>query len=207
MTELDFDFCVCYSSIVGVLGAAGQSVYGASNCFQDYICNFMKEKDKNMFTVQWGPWGQIGMFSKVSKIGIERYTKRNIDTLTIEQAVSGLEMVLYSQKNTMVSNMLLKKTPSMVPTSSQRINNKDLDSCLDLSVKDRLKQIIASGMGITEFSSLDDNISFFDMGIDSLLMVDLRIKINKTFGVNLPMDIFFDDINISILVDKISVES
>lgn len=61
LESIDCDFCVCYSSIVSIMGAAGQSVYGVANCFIDALCSYMNRNGKNTFSIQWGPWAEVGV--------------------------------------------------------------------------------------------------------------------------------------------------
>jgi len=195
LKEVEVDFCVCYSSIVSVIGAAGQSVYGAANSFQDFICAYMKQNGINMFTVQWGPWGQVGMFSKLDQKGVERYEQRNIFTLTPEQALSGLKTVIQLKENIIVANMTIKgvKTPAVKSgdTKLRLQANNTAETTID-----KVKMILALSMGIANKEAIDESKTFLEMGIDSLLAVDIRSKINKEFKVNLPLELFFDNMNI-----------
>ena len=203
LSEIKFDYCVCYSSIVSSMGAAGQSIYGAANSFQDYICKYMQSNGYNMFTVQWGPWEKTGMFTKVSKIGVERYTKRNIHTLSADQALRGLKIALSNNKNIMISNMSIDNKENLKRKKLTLSAENAIDRS-DLFVMSKLKELIAAEIGVKDFSLVDENSFLLDLGIDSLMLVELRIKINNFFNVNLPLDMFFNDLSISTLAKKIN---
>ena len=203
LKEVNVDFCICYSSIVSAIGSSGQSVYGAANSFQDFMCDYMRQSGINMFTIQWGPWGQVGMFSKVNQRGVERYKKRNIFVLTPEQALLGLKIAMHLKKNTIVSNMTIKAARK---PAAKRVEIKtDFNTNnSDESTVDKVKIILASCIGIKDKASIDESKLFLDMGIDSLMAVEIRSKINKEFKINLPLELFFDNMNINSIVQTIN---
>jgi len=202
LQEIEVDSCICYSSIVGVLGAEGQSLYGAANQFQDLMCNYMRSKGYNMYSVQWGPWGEVGMFTKVNQTGIERYKKRGIHSLTSEQAINGLKSVISMKENTIVAKMVVNKEDYDERIAISKVSNKKADFA-NGSTMDKVKQIVAVSIGVEEAKLLESNKKLLDMGVDSLLMVEIRSKINKELEVNLPLEMFFNNIDVQSIVNEI----
>ena len=195
---LEFDFCACFSSIVGVMGAAGQSVYGAANRFIDTLCSVMQQNGKNMFAIQWGPWANIGMFSKVSKLGAQRYKERNIYVIQENEALDDFFLTLGQGKNLMIVNQQGNKA-----TKTTKIVRTIQKEQKEVRKQDPIMQIIAQSIGLEDESQLNEERSFVDLGIDSLLMLEIRMKVNKTFQVNISLDEFFDNMNIVKLREKI----
>lgn len=199
LNVVEFDFAVIYSSIVGVIGAAGQSVYGAANCFLDSFSAYMKEKGKNVFTIQWGPWADSGMFSKVDERGVKRYEERNIFAMNTNEAMKGFAITLNSGSNQMVVRFKENKNKNVMP----QITYEEICNNTEKSVKDKVKEIIANAIGVNNINSINDNQSLIDLGIDSLLMIEIRMKINKFFKVKLSLEEFFDGMTIEGISKKI----
>ena len=56
--ELDFFFC--FSSLVSLMGSAGQASYAAANAFVDAFAAFRLSQGRPATTVAWGPWAGAG---------------------------------------------------------------------------------------------------------------------------------------------------
>lgn len=68
------EFFVLYSSVASLIVSPGQSNYSAGNAFLDALSHYRKLLDKPSLTVNWGPWGDIGMATQLdlNKFFIER---------------------------------------------------------------------------------------------------------------------------------------
>merc|ERR1719305_387445 len=63
---LALDFFVCYSSIAALLGTPAQGNYSAANAFMDSFATYRRGQGLAATSVQWGPWGEIGMAARVN---------------------------------------------------------------------------------------------------------------------------------------------
>jgi acyl transferase domain-containing protein len=61
---LALDFFVCYSSIAALLGTPAQGNYSAANAFMDSFATYRRGQGLAATSVQWGPWGEIGMAAR-----------------------------------------------------------------------------------------------------------------------------------------------
>lgn len=199
LESVDFDFCVCFSSIISIMGAVGQSVYGAANSFIDSLCSFKRKQGKNIFTIQWGPWAEIGMFSKIDKIGVKRYENRNIYAMHAKEALNAFLISLNKGTNQMIVNQ--KENKKEVAFEKAEIGLNDDNN--NQSVKEKIKEIIAKAIGLENANQIDDNQNLMDLGIDSLLMIEIRMKINKCFNANFSLEEFFDKMTIEKLREKV----
>ena len=204
LEDIDFDFCACYSSIVSTMGAAGQSVYGAANSFIDSLCNYMRQKGKNIFSIQWGPWDEIGMFSKLDDISVKRYELRNIFAMKAEEAMDAFILSLNRSKNQMILRQKRVKENTRIDIEN---NIKPFSKTIrkeEYSILEQLKKIVAESIGLNEVYKLKTDVSLMELGVDSLLMIEIRMKINKLFEVNISLDKFFEQMTIDKLNDIIT---
>ncbi|MCX7920814.1 MAG: type I polyketide synthase [Clostridia bacterium] len=59
--EDGLDFFVLFSSIMAVMGSAGQSDYGAANSYLEAFEAYRNKKGMRTITISWAPWKETGM--------------------------------------------------------------------------------------------------------------------------------------------------
>jgi NADPH:quinone reductase-like Zn-dependent oxidoreductase/NAD(P)-dependent dehydrogenase (short-subunit alcohol dehydrogenase family)/acyl carrier protein len=63
---------VLFSSIASMLGSPGQGNYATSNAFLDGFAHYRKSQGLNAITINWGPWAEIGMLTRLT---VEMYNR------------------------------------------------------------------------------------------------------------------------------------
>ena len=59
---------VLFSSVAALLGAVGQGNYCAANAFMDSFAAYRIGRNQPAISVQWGPWNEIGMAARVTRL-------------------------------------------------------------------------------------------------------------------------------------------
>ncbi len=59
--EMPLDFFVCFSSAAGVLGNRGQANYAAANTFLDAFAHFRQARGWRTLSIDWDAWSGVGM--------------------------------------------------------------------------------------------------------------------------------------------------
>ncbi|MCP4151913.1 MAG: aminotransferase class III-fold pyridoxal phosphate-dependent enzyme [bacterium] len=77
---------------------------------------------------------------------------------------------------------------SAVPGNSNKLKLQKMD------IPGELKKIIHKVSGI-EPTEIDSEIDLFTLGLDSLMLVQIKKRIDKTYNLNIPLDSFFVDLN------------
>jgi aryl carrier-like protein len=103
---------------------------------------------------------------------------------------------IYSDKDITVQELLIESQEI-----TQREKNEEQSIAGDMVIT--LKEMILS---LIDEEELDEEESFFDLGIDSLLLVKLKKEIKQTFAVTLKISDFFNNYTVSLLAEKITIK-
>ncbi|MES2570828.1 MAG: SDR family NAD(P)-dependent oxidoreductase, partial [Verrucomicrobiota bacterium] len=116
---LPLDFFVMCSSVVSLLGSAGQGSYAAANSFLDSLADYRRSRGLPALTINWGLLGGIGYVSRnpVLKAGLE---SSGLTGLRPDEATSALGRLLGS---TLSRAGIVKMNWDLVHTSSARFES------------------------------------------------------------------------------------
>ncbi|MEZ4736216.1 MAG: type I polyketide synthase [Caldilineaceae bacterium] len=81
---LALDFFVCFSSVVALWGAPGQSNYAAANAFMDTLMQQRAQAGLPGLSIHWGPWRE-GMAAQLDATQQTRWTARGLTMIDPEQ--------------------------------------------------------------------------------------------------------------------------
>ncbi|PTL78225.1 type I polyketide synthase [Vitiosangium sp. GDMCC 1.1324] len=87
------DFFVLYSSMSGLLGLPGQGNYAAANAAMDALAHYRRQQGLPALSVNWGPFSEVGLAAAHSNRG-ERLAYRGMASFTPKQGSSLLERLL-----------------------------------------------------------------------------------------------------------------
>jgi acyl transferase domain-containing protein len=91
--QLPLDFFVLFSSFAGVAGSAGQANYAAANAFLDGLAQHRRACGRPATSVAWGPW-QVGMLAALDESQRERWRRLGLQPMTPERALEGLDAAI-----------------------------------------------------------------------------------------------------------------
>ena len=225
----NLDFFVCFSSIASVWGSKGQAHYAAANQFLDGLMHYRSSLGLPGLAINWGPWADGGMATAEAQ---ELLGQMGVEALSPELAISALEYLISTdQVQVAVSRndwsrfkaMYALKRPrpllDLIATPTEGIEIKTdtapslrqrLEVVTETQRKELLQQAlqeeVARVLGLPTTNKPDPEIGFFELGMDSLMAVELQNRLSKLLGVNLPSTLTFDFPNIERLTNYITKE-
>jgi aryl carrier-like protein len=206
------DFFVMFSSLSSVFGHAGQGNYAAANAFLDAMAWYRRACGRPALTINWGYLGEVGYLARRAELG-ERLERQGVLSFTVAQALSLLERAL-KQDRVQVSVMRVewsrwrglgvtgrisprfaqlcrraeaangRATPETLPgrDTLRAAAPEERRRLLDTMLRDKVARVLW-----TSPDRLDDHRPLLQLGIDSLMAVELRNWIEGELEVNLPI--------------------
>ena len=192
--SLPLDFFVCFSSAAALVGSPGQSNYAAANAFLDTLMVQRRQQGLPGLSINWGPWAESGMAAKLA-------TQMGAQGLTMITADQGRQLFRYlldhaRQVGGQIGVLPLKRTqPQATPTGKREIGAE----LIALPTGERLPRLvsylrteIATVLGLRASDSLDARTRLFDIGMDSLMAVELRNRIEAGLRCSVRATLLFD---------------
>lgn len=198
----DLDFFVVYSSISSVFGSNKESVYSATNSFLDALISERQRLGLVGTAIQWGPWAEVGMAKKRSRdqglkealihneqgqAFIQRFINSHLSHATIISPtylqfmldfVPESQPAFYKQLAFDLSKVVAPSPKTeLSPWLSDYSNvnaNEQLTVCKSL-----LSKICKELLELGEADDLDEDVGFFDLGLDSLMMAELAAGLKE----------------------------
>ncbi|MET8761852.1 type I polyketide synthase [Lentzea sp. NPDC004782] len=208
LAQHDLKLLVLYSSVAGVLGAAGQGNYAAANAYLDALA----KNRPNTISLAWGPWAQDGgMTAGLSDAAMDRIQRSGMPPLAAEQGLALFDAALAERKPAVVPMHVNRNQQRVAPllrdivdeqnlpqqsqlaavTVLDRLRNTDPDERAD-KVRELVVGTCAALLGHNDASKVDPEKNFLELGFDSLIAVELRNQLNDMLNLKLPGSAVFD---------------
>jgi len=200
------DFIVLFSSLAAVVGNVGQTVYSAANAYLNVKAtnrNKLVEQGKrygHTISINWPYWKDGGM--KISQTGeqllfnlLGQKALDNIDGISAfdDLLKSVHHQVVVATGNTVKLEAILNRTHKFGVEANEKVEKTIVydkkQEVGELTLQ--LKRIIADILKI-EIEEIDDEMEFADLGLDSVVGMQLIEIMLKTFGNKLSPTILFD---------------
>ncbi|MBX2799732.1 MAG: SDR family NAD(P)-dependent oxidoreductase [Myxococcales bacterium] len=205
--HLDLAAFVLFSSTSGVFGQAGQGNYAAANAALDALASQWRAEGRRATAIAWGPL-TVGMAKGMG----ERFTRLGLRPLTPERALPAWRASAASRRATQVvadidwSRFLQTTGPrrtfdavtdvQQAPATPQAPWRAALEGLAEAPLQDALTQRVASSLaevlGYDEASAVQLDRGFADQGMDSLMAVELRRRLQHGLDLPLSATVVFD---------------
>jgi NADP-dependent 3-hydroxy acid dehydrogenase YdfG/acyl carrier protein len=228
--DLPLDLFVVFSSIAAPLGAQGQAAYGAANAALDALCARRRSEGLPALSIQWGPWSGGGMASGLSSRDQVRLAERGLGAIAPADGAALFAQALRLDRSEVAVlpvhwPKFLKAYPrggpppflSAFASAADPAAGEEPDGLrgeLEAAApEDRvavlaelLERQLVRVLGFPPSTTIDPRKGFSDLGVDSLLAVDLRNRLETALDVALPATLLFDHPNLEALVGYLAGE-
>jgi len=198
------DYFVLFSSIASLTGSLGQSNYAAANSFLDALAYYRQQNGLVAQSINWGPWAEVGMAKELpgdqKKLGIFALrTTQALDALAIalHQPIAELGIMRINWKHFAEQ---IPKIPSWLKILAEKSHDTTFINQLQATPNDQREKLIKARVmqeirKVLRFDSsqvIDENKGFFEMGMDSLMTLELKNQLQVILNQVLPNTLAFD---------------
>jgi len=225
--EIPLDRFVMFSSMASLITMPGQGNYAAANSFLDALAHLRRAEGKAGLSVNWGPWAEIGhAATEYGRRAHERLATLGVDPLPPEFALAALESLmqrgatqagvaqvnwvrLFEADPAAAAAPLLSEfsQPGNEPAPQETKLAADLRSCAPGNRRDFVVSVLAGMLAevlrLPDKSSIARGRSLFDLGLDSILALELTSRISAGFGRPFRATLFFTHPTLEAITDHI----
>ena len=222
------DFFVLYSSGASLLGSPGQGNYAAANTFLDALAHHRRAQGLPALSINWGPFSEVGLAAAQENRGT-RLSNRGIRSLTPQEGVAVLGQLLRTDviqiapmaidmRQWVVFYPHASSFSRLAPLMQKTLNSKSSETVkTNLGVSLRaampaerrtlieqfIREQVASVVRL-EPSLVERQTPFKNLGIDSLMGLELRNRLETGLGLALSATLIWTYPNVASLAEHLS---
>jgi acyl transferase domain-containing protein/acyl carrier protein len=230
--ERRLDHFVLFSSAMSLLGSPGQANYAAGNAFLDALAAHRRARGVPALAVSWGPWSDVGLAAARADRGA-RLARRGLGSLRPEQGLAALGRLLRARVAHSVvmpfdagawcgsdpaaasSPLLARLAREQGSEASGRAAGAALGGVreallavepgrprrarLESHLRERVAQVLRLVPG-----RVDWNKPLRALGLDSLMGLELRNRLEADLGLKLPATLVWNHPTVAALVPNLA---
>jgi len=213
--ESDLQFLILFSSSATVFGSAGQANYVSANSFLDAFAGYCRAHGRPATAIAWGPWSGSGMSASLASQHAARMTSLGFMPLAPEQALDALDRVEREGGGALAAIVRVDwpkhaaqaghdgplfdalRQPAPPPAAPVKPGLIEALRAAPASSRrtmliDFLGNAVRRIAGIQEHMTVDAEQPLREMGVDSLMAVELRNLLSASLNRSLPATLLFD---------------
>ncbi len=224
--KLPLDFFVLFSSAAAFLPNVGQSSYAAANAFLDSLAHFRKGLGLPALSVNWGLWAGPGIAQGTG--AQEILATYGVGAIRPEQGLRAFDFLFQSEDaeaavlpvdwQKYFSHFRAGAEPKLLSRLAADVRDRSEDEELrkrrdrllqrlqeateserQEQVEDFIAEQVMEVLGFASRDEVDFSVGFFEIGLDSMMAVELQSRIQTGLGISIPATTAFDQPNITAL--------
>jgi len=228
------DFLVLFSSTASVLGSAGQGNYAAANAFLDALGHRRRAEGLPGLSINWGPWAGVGMAAKMGDRERQRIAAHGIGMISPEQGVQAMEHLLSGDDAQAVvlplrwdqfghfdpeeipplMSELVQLARSSGDAEGAAVQRSRLARLVKEAPAGKMREVLIAELraqvvrllGFDSSRTIDPHQPLGELGLDSLLAVEMRNTLGTLLGRTLPVTLLFDYPTLDALAARIALD-
>ncbi len=223
----DLEFFVMFGSAGSTIAAPGQGNYAAANAFLDAFAQHRQSQGLPALTIGWGPWS-VGMVEELKLEGV--YEHRGIELITpavgarildrlMTQTVPCVVAITADWARARNSGLGRRLPPMFSELDAAHKVAGDPDphvSILDLLaatpeadrrgvIAEHVHRLVA-GVFDCAVSDIEPDDMLDDVGLDSMMAMDFRVRMNSMFSIDLPVMEIHRGVSVNSLSQRVVAE-
>tara|TARA_R110002096_G_scaffold8803_5_gene35875 strand:- start:5315 stop:11746 length:6432 start_codon:yes stop_codon:yes gene_type:complete len=225
----DLEHFVLYSSVAAQIGGAGQSSYAAANAAISALAERRRRSGLPAIAIEWGAWGDGGMAQSLSDTERSLLKQRGMDFLSTQDALEVTSRLLHDEVNPRVLvarfewSKIRARSGEVAPFLSRLMQDAsvagqdaggtgvhlDLEDFAQLGDDERLEKVTEFLASLLEAvvgarpSQLAPDTKLGDLGFDSLMAMEIRNRLEKGYGVAIPVSTLLGSADLAALVREL----
>lgn len=187
----NLDFMILFSGAVTAFGNVGQSNYVAANSFLDAFARLRQHKNRRTMVLNWWFWGEAGFIDRFDHL--KTLKSKGFELLTNRQAIWAFEHMMKSGE---VRVIMKQPDEPAINTDAQveKAGRREPDQKKTFNIGS-IKDYLAQKIGRMTKSKIGKELfgrSFMDIGLDSLVLVNLANDLEQEINIRLYPTVFFE---------------
>ena len=233
--DVPLDFFVLFSSTTSLLGVHGLAHYAAANQYLDAIASHRRAQGRTALSVAWGTWDLMRVASAEAQATIARGGLRQLasetaldllgrlisadDTFAAVADVDWSTLVpLYESRRArpLIHHLGARRTTGITvrpPSVAKAAAPSAMGSIRAARPETRLPRLqqlvrreVASVLGYANDDGIPLDFGFFELGLDSLMSVELKRRLESVVETSLPSTLTFNYPNVASLAGFLLTE-
>ncbi|MFI9824553.1 SDR family NAD(P)-dependent oxidoreductase [Streptomyces sp. NPDC052013] len=218
-TDLELSAFVLFSSVVGAVGNAGQANYAAANAFLNALAEHRARAGLPALALAWGPW-ETGMASTLGAADLARFRRHGMVPLSAERGLALFDAALTAEETLQLPveidrGALEQDTvPALLHTlvrpaaAAAHAEAPPADAggtppmarrLAGLPEEEQREELVAllldtaaTVLGYASADDIDADMTFQEIGFDSLSGVEFRNQVKQDTGVHVPATVIYN---------------
>lgn len=195
------------SSVFGVWGGYRHAAYAASNRMLDVLAAQLRASGRDCTAIRWGLWQGAGV---VVGDEITRTERSGLVAMDPQRAIESSlyrydrDPLIFDADFDRLRVFFESQGIPMPFTASEAADaGADDDVSVAKPVADVVRAELAATLHLGDSLSIDPGASLIDLGVDSLLALDLRKRLRRTVGNSVPVARMLGGITVNELIDAL----
>lgn len=215
------DFFVFFSSSASLLSSSGQGNYAAANAFMDALAHHRRAQGIPAMSINWGPWAEAGMAATVGSGVQHRWASQGVEMIEPEQGLRVLQQLLVQERAAQVGVLPIQwgkflgafpagQSPRLLSEFAREIRRESgVEQARDSEIlrllglasegEERLNLMIGylreevdRVLAFDGEMRIEPEDSLIDLGLDSLMAVELQNRLQVSLKCTLRSGLFFE---------------
>ena len=222
--NMKVDFLVLFSTTTALLGASGMAHYAAANAFMDAFAAATDQASRRVISVNWGTWEVMRLVDDATR---RRYVESGLLPMPAADALAALGGLLGQPRaNAVVAHVdwgvlkplheVRRSRPLLSRLGAKSDRKPAASTRAATGLRARLAALpvamredalfefvqweVADVLGVGSASAVPLTTGLFDLGMDSLMAVELRRRLERGTSLSLPSTLTFNYPNVAALV-------